>query len=342
VPSFTDVLSVVTDPSVSLRVAALQDGDDITALALFVVCDTVRRFWLGEKVIARMRLRTATLFGSASLGTADTETSAAMLRSIASDRSIDLLVFADVPQTDYLYQTVTAGGWRGPKAISHHRAARRLAVLPASMDEYWASLRPSTRKAGLRDLRMFERLGPVYQVFTTPDEVMAFLDRAATLSAHTYQQQLGVGLENTERMRLHFARLAGEGRLRCYMASIDGADVAFVWGDLSHGKLYFRTTGFDPAFARYSPGKAILLAVVRDLIETRAATTFDFSGRDMDFKERFSTATLPCANFVLSRWWQPRGVIAVALERAFAELRTLAPRLLGDKRLTQLKRVMRA
>ena len=341
VPSFADVTQALSAPDVDMRLVGWQVGDTVAALAVFMVYKTVRRFWLGEKPVLQMPVTVAELYGSASLGSVDGAAAKAMLESVASDRKIDLLTFADVPQTDSFYRILAGKAWPGPVSISHHRATRRLARLPATMAEYWDELRPTTRKAGQRDLRMFERLGPEYIVMTEPHQVAEFLSRAAKLSDRTYQKKLNVGIEDTEQKRQHFERLASEGRLRCYLATVDGADVAFAWGDISHGVFYYRTTGFDPDFARHSPGKAILLEMIRDLIESKAAHTFDFSGRDTDTKERFSTSFIECANFVAAPWSRLRGTAAVWLDQAFILPKTLAPRLLGNERMQRLRRALR-
>ena len=341
VASFSDLHEYLEDPSVETRLIGARDRHGVTALAIFLIYDRVQTFWLGEKPVVRVPTRGATLFGSASLGTADATVATAMLKRIAADRSIDMISFADIPQSDYFYEAVVSGAWHGPVNISRHRTTRRLAQLPPTMDEYWATLRPTTRKAGLRDLKMFDKLGPTYRVFATPEEASEFLERAASLSAVTYQQKLGFGVEDTPRTRQNFVRLASEGRFRGYLASIDGADVAYAWGDISHDAFYFRTTGYDQALAKYSPGKAILFAMMRDLIDQQVVRTFDFSGRDMDFKERFSTTAMPCANFVIARWSKPRGIIAVALDKTLDASRTIAPRLLGADRVERLRRALR-
>jgi len=337
VPGFTDLLTSLDDGRESFILAGERQGDEVTALVLFLVAIAERGFWLGDRPLMRLRLRTASLYGSTSLGALDDETAIGILRDVGKARGIDVVALRDVAESDPLCRVIADGRWPGPAYISRARGAHRLATLPQDMGEYWNSLRPTTRRAGLRDLRMFDRLDPTYEVVDDPAGVATFLSRAAGLSARTYQAKLGLGVDRTEATLAHFTRLASEGRFRGYLASVDGRDAAFCWGDISHGVFFFRATGFDPALARSSPGKAILLAAIRNLIETRAAHTFDFSGRDTDYKERFSTKTIPSAYALVTRWSRPRGLAAVGLEKLFASPRALVS-LLGEDRSRVLRR----
>jgi hypothetical protein len=341
IPTFSDLTDVIARNSAGVHLVGLRNGSEISSLAAFLIYNTRHRFWFGESEILRLPMKVASLYGCGLMGEADLRSAEAMLKLVAADKSIDAIMLPEIAQSNIFYELVAGGGWGAPSSVSRYRMTRRLAELPPDVSAYWGSLRSSTRKAGLRDRRMFERLSPDYTIFTTPAAATEFLPRAQRLSSRTYQHHLGFGIENTPVMRHELTRLAQEGRLRCYLASVDGVDVAYAWGNISHGVFNFRMTGFDPRLARYSPGKAILVRVIEDLIETRSARTFDFSGRDMEFKERFSTRSVECASVILARWRAPRGVAAVAIDRSFNIPKKVAQLLFTAGQLNRLKRILR-
>lgn len=57
------------------------------------------------------------------------------------------------------------------------------------------------------------------------------------------------------------------GMLRLYTLIFEGRAAAALYGFASRGTLYAYLSGYDPALARISPGKLLLLAVAEDCIE---------------------------------------------------------------------------
>lgn len=315
VPCSSDVDALFADPEASICLAGVRRSGVVTCLMLFTMQAGERAYWLGERKLFGLTLRTARLFGPGSLGTASSASVAGILTRIAAMGRVDLFDFDDLAATGPLYPAVVEGQVPGPGRTSHHNAARRLIDLPPDVAGYWAAVRPNTRRTGLRDQRYFERLAPEYRLYIGSDAITDFLPAAAALSARTYQSGFGLGLVDAPHLRALFARLAEENRLRCYLALVDGEPAAFAWGDVSHGTFYFRNTGYCPSMARHQAGKGILLHVIADLTDTGAARRFDFGVRDMEYKERFSTRTVEGAHATLGRWSRPKGLAAIAADR---------------------------
>lgn len=338
-PMFSDLDEIAASPEVRVCLAGRRSGGVVTHLAVFVTAIVPRGYWLGPKRLFTMSLRTAKLFGNTMLGQPDEGTALAMLEQGLGTERPDMLVFEDLPETSALIGLAQSRRMRAATRILRHNTARRLIVLPESMSDYWTQLRPSTAKAARRDLRQFQRLNPIYTRFDGDDAITQFLPRAAVLGALSHQAGLGFAILNDAGTRELFRRLIRDGRLRCYLVSIDGTAAAFAWGDIAHDVFYFRMTGYNSTFASHSPGKAIIIEVVRDLIECSSAHVFDFGVRDMSYKERLSTMSIATAHLLVAKGI--RGRIALALDDMFYFAKTRASKWLGREYLARLQRRLR-
>jgi hypothetical protein len=242
-----------------------------------------------------------------------------------------MLSLADFPGGNGLLEAVTRSRGRRLRNISTRRAARRLLILPESYDRFFASLKSSTAKAVRRDQKLFERLAPTYNVITEPDGVPDFVRRAAAITSMTQKVKRGAGgVTDTSVTHEQLVSLARRGCLRAYLAQIDNRPVACAWGDIANGVFYFRDTAFDPALGKYSPGRAVLLYVIADLIAA-GARVLDFGVRDFAYKERFSNRTVEGATIQIARTSSPRGLLAVALHKGVDRLKELVDQRLGRR-----------
>src|SRR5205085_509509 len=78
-------------------------------------------------------------------------------------------------------------------------------------------------------------------------------------------------------------RLARQDLLRLYALRSGGEIVAVQYNLRRDGRVYYYLSGFDPAYARDSPGAALLAFAIRSAIE-EGATTFDFLRNREEFK----------------------------------------------------------
>ena len=341
IPQLTDTATLRQDPAVALRLVGVRRHGVVACLALFVIGPAPRGYWLGGRRLFSLTLGTARLFGPAALGTATAAEVAAMIDLVGAGGGIDLFSFDDIADAGPLYAAVVDGAIAGPRRVSHFSTARRLIDLPATMADYWASLRASTRRTAQRYLRLYEQVGPAHRLYTGQDAIDLFLPAAAALSARTYQAGMGFGLVDDAATRARFARLAGDGRLLCYLALVAGEPAAFLWGDVSYGTFYFRATGYDPALTKHRVGKGLLFHIIQDLIDRRAAARFDFGIRDMAYKEQFSTRSVDGAHVLLGRGRRPRGLVAITVDRGLDALKATLTRSLSGDRIRQLRRRLR-
>ena len=106
-------------------------------------------------------------------------------------------------------------------------------------------------------------------------------------------------------------------------------------GRLAGGTYDFETAGFDPAFAKASPGAVLLLFAVRDLIEGGRCTTFDFGqgGDVVGYKARFGNESHVCASLQLGPKGNVYTRVLFALQSLLFATLNFANRLLGQGKL---------
>ena len=86
---------------------------------------------------------------------------------------------------------------------------------------------------------------------------------ALPISKKTYQRSLGVGFIDGPmmRQRLHFEAL--KGWLRVYVLYVADQPCAFWLGVLYQKTFYGGCTGYDPSYAKYSPGMFLFTRVIK-------------------------------------------------------------------------------
>jgi len=147
------------------------------------------------------------------------------------------------------------------------------------------------------------------------EKVDEFLRDAEKISRLTYQWKLKMGLCNDENTRRHFLSLANRGVLRCYISYIRDRPCAFGWGDFSHGKFYFRQTGYDPMFRKLSPGTALMMNMIKDVIENTDCQVFHFQwGGDEGYKSRLGTESHICTCIQVAQIGSPYSLLVAFLD----------------------------
>jgi hypothetical protein len=180
-------------------------------------------------------------------------------------------------------------------------------------------------------------------VIHRPEQIEKFLQDGETISRTTYQWNVGQRLCNDSATRQRFLRLAKEGRLRAYIVYIGKKPCAFAWGELNHLIYASQSTGFDPKYHKASPGTAIMLWVIRDLIENTDCEVFDFGvgGDDWGFKSRFGNTSLNVAWIELANY-RPYSFILFALDKIINAGKNFASSMMPRGNLRQrLKRMIR-
>jgi CelD/BcsL family acetyltransferase involved in cellulose biosynthesis len=159
-----------------------------------------------------------------------------------------------------------------------------------------------TRRKRVREARVLERRFSVrFTRLTEEAEVDEFLARAVEISKKTYQYNLiGMGLRDEDMLRVTFKALARRGLLRSYLLECDSEACCYIVGYQDATRFHVIDTGYDPAFAKHSVGRLLLLRVIEDLHTERPPELIDF-GTGGKHKEYYATETEDQGDILLVR-----------------------------------------
>lgn len=176
--------------------------------------------------------------------------------------------------------------------------ARSLIHFPENPEEYWKQFRSKSRGKQRRLLRQNSDMRFVR--VTEPDQVADFLEAAHQISLNTWQtQRLGLRIENSETELEELTFLAVNGFLRCYLLFKGDQPVAFKIGSQHKGVFRDIEVGFDLDYASTSPGEALLLLTLDDIIKHNTPHTFDFGEGDAEYKQRYSSQITQSGSLLL-------------------------------------------
>jgi hypothetical protein len=329
VPSFSEMRYQLENSDSKFQILVAKDSSHITAIACFVYTNTTRSYGIAARNIFDVKTKQVSVFGSCVLGQPSENVIRKFFQLIIEESDIDLIDVGHILIDSPLYNAINnlprgIIAWRERK-----KQIRWLIRLPGSFDEYFASLRATTRAAVASERRKLERESPSFRIMRLPEEVEDFLKDAEKISRLSYQWKLGYRLYNDENTRQRFTRLAKAGTLRCYILYLHGQPCAFGWGELNHGRFVWDTTGYDPHYRKLSPGTALLMSMIRDLVENTNCEIFDFKwGSEEGYKSRFATLSFSCARMHIAQIYKPRPFLIFALDKILNSLKNFIEKLL--------------
>lgn len=172
-------------------------------------------------------------------------------------------------------------------------------------DTYLARFSGKTRATLRRKTRrLAEEAAGGYHVTThrTPAEIEAFLAAALPLSAKTYQARLlDAGLPDDPAARRAMLAAAEDDRMRAFLLHAGGEAIAYLCLPVSGRTLVYAHLGYDPAWARLSPGTVLQIEALERLFAERAFAWFDFTEGEGGHKALFGTHAAACSSLVLLR-----------------------------------------
>jgi len=347
VPSFSELRHHLRDGA-KFRVLAAMENSQIVTIACFIYWKSAKRFEVATRKLFDLPVKGVSLYGDNVGGRADEETIRQFFQIIIDTGGFDVINVGDILVESPLYKVVTTlrrdfVAWQ----VMRQRQTRWMIDLPDSFDDYFSLLRPTAKTRIARDLRRFERAAPEFRVISRPEDVEGFLRDAEVVSQLTYQWNIGYPTRNDAATRSRLIRLATNANLRAYVAYLHGKPCAFGWGELANRTFGFIATGYDPQYRNISPGTALIMHIVRDLIENTDCAVFDFmAGGETGYKSRLCTVGLACARMQVAQISRPYPLLIVVLDKSinFAKnaILKLTDLALGDGALRQrLKRALR-
>jgi hypothetical protein len=268
------------------------------------------------------------------------------LRLIINDWSFDLLELGYIIIDSPLYNVVTK--LRGGLIVGKSRrnvAIQWLIKLPKTFADYTGSLGSSTRRSAVRQFKKLERQSAfTVHVIHRLDQIAKFLQDAEKISRRTYQWNYGPGARfyNDAVTRERLVRFAKEKKLRCYIAYFDGQPCAFAYGEWNHRTYLYRIAGYDPKYVSKSPGTALMLWMIRDLIDNTDCGVFDFDvGGYFEYKPRLGNTSLNCVRLQMGYPYRPYSFFLITLDQILNLAKNILGLFIGQDRLMQRAKRLR-
>lgn len=228
------------------------------------------------------------------LGNPSPAGSAALVREILHslrDGEADVAFFNHLRTDSPLYaQVVRLSGALGRDYFPDLGIHRSMA-LPKRADQFYSGLSPKVRKNQRWQARKFLQDHPgqvrVACLRETAELDQVFRD-VEEVAKNTYQRGLGVGFADTPEMRQRLCLLADKGWLRTYILYVCEKPCAFWMGTLYKDTFHSDFMGYDPAYARHSPGMFLIMKVIENLCDHQGLEDIeeiDFGLGDAQYKE---------------------------------------------------------
>ncbi len=201
------------------------------------------------------------------------------------------LLFEDLDNESTLRKVVHQLQSVGCQHFSPTGLQERLRLeLPPTMDEYWSTFSKKRRYNLKRERKILDKEGTVtIKKINQVDQVADFLEDAHRVSLKTWQtRQLGLRVSKNDDDLETFTFLASQGALRSYLLYLNDEPIAFMIGNQYNGVYHYEEVGFDSDYAKYSPGKALLIAGLEDIYSDNKPTWFDFGLGDADYKRQMA------------------------------------------------------
>lgn len=170
-------------------------------------------------------------------------------------------------------------------------AASPYVRIQGSFDAYLAAL-PRQHRANLRNRRKrLAALGTVARHVVASGELAPALEEAFAIEAASWKGRAGTAIQRHPQARVFYhalaARTAQRGWLRLNFLSVGERRIAFDYSLCYARRFYLLKTGYDPAFAPYSPYNLLCALNLGECFEQRLLE-HDFLGDSMPWKERWA------------------------------------------------------
>jgi hypothetical protein len=195
------------------------------------------------------------------------------------------------------------------------RQYRRFSIqLSGDFKQYTAKFSARTRSNFRRKLRKFSAVsgGVVdWREYRTPAQMSQFFPLARQVSSKTYQERrLKIGFPSDPTFFRSALALSKDDRVRSYILFLKGEPVSCLYCEVKQQIVSYNYHGFDPAYAKLSPGTVLQMLALEALFAEQQFSIFDFTEGEGWHKERFSTSSQLCGDvYVISRRFMPTSLV---------------------------------
>lgn len=191
----------------------------------------------------------------------------------------------------------------GMLALVRQHYSRRFADISGSFDTYLATFSGKSRSTLRRKVRKFSEIsgGELdIRVYRNSDEIAEFQTLARRVSAKTYQEKLlDAGLPDDPEYKAEMERAAARGEARAWLLFVENEPVSYLYAPADGDTLIYAYLGYDPEWARHSPGTVLQVEVMKQIIEEGRFRRFDFTEGDGQHKRQFATNGVECVDLLL-------------------------------------------
>lgn len=209
----------------------------------------------------------------------------------------DLCDFQELRESSPLLNATRPGLEKGIETCAVCPVVR----LPASCGEFRAGL-PERFSHNLHRARNRVRNAAGVVESATPGNLEEMLSALFRLHAARWRALDQPGVLAGTRMEAFHREAAGEllahGMLRLYGLRLPRGLAAVLYGFAGHGRFYAYLDGFDPAFARLSPGTVLMSHAIECAI-AEGLTEFDFLRESEGFKYDWGAVDRPNRRLIL-------------------------------------------
>ncbi|MGD1154819.1 MAG: GNAT family N-acetyltransferase [Terriglobia bacterium] len=166
-------------------------------------------------------------------------------------------------------------------------------TVPPSVEDIYRGLSAKARKNlkwQAKQLLKSEAFSAQIACFRGSEEVDRMIRDVEYVARKTYQRGLGVGFVDNPEMRERLALAARKGWLRTYVLYLRNQPSAFCVGTAYGGTYYTDFVGYDPQYAKYSPGTFLLMRMFEEFCSD-GLQQVDFGYGVEGYKQRFGSCT---------------------------------------------------
>jgi hypothetical protein len=276
------------------HVFVLYRGGSPDALLIGRIQDTRLELKIGYRTALRPRVRMLTFINAGFLGnqcSANSKILTEAVRGTLQSGEADVVFFNLLRSDSPLFSCLLLyPGWLSRDHFPSFQPHRGL-VLPASKEDFFRGLSPKARKNQKWQAKRLlnDYSGNVrIECFQTTDQLdQAFRD-IEHVARKTYQRGLGAGFMDDAFMRQRLLLEAQKGWLRAYVLYVTDRPCAFWVGTLYHETFHSDFMGYDPAYAKHSPGMFLILKVIEEFCSPNPRVhvrEIDFGFGDAQYKE---------------------------------------------------------
>jgi CelD/BcsL family acetyltransferase involved in cellulose biosynthesis len=177
---------------------------------------------------------------------------------------------------------------------------RQFIDLKSDFESYMSKFSGKTRSGIKRKTRKFEKVsgGKIeWSIHRSAAEMDRFHSLAREISQLTYQEKLfDAGIPDDPAFIEAMRTMADADTVRGFILFLDAKPISYLYLPIKDGRVIYGHLGFNPAFAKHSPGTVLQLLALEFLFAENRYRLFDFTEGEGPHKRLFSTSERFCGN----------------------------------------------